>query len=442
MGQINLATLESKQPFALNGFNFPDFISPSIHKGEMAQTHYFFQSSKQSLMSLRVDLKGEEKNCGNDLVKAKNKWSVDQDKFPYGQTESQWWEYCLAPHSYLALENSIIQVGLNLFNRFLHIDFSSRFAQLIDPGVGNEMLSTTNWFDKTTGELWFASWSVEGTARRILNPRENISVTIWKFPLQKKSIKQVWQGDFSDSLHQLLLSRDRSFLVLTELGLYSEENASAESENQKISVEKKKRRKELTPSKILILNLKTGKEWRLPITTAGHVEFDPEEQNVCYLSCHNIGLMGVKVGIFGPGIIKKIRLDENGPKLEGEFSHTDFHRITTHIVFRHRGKTLIGVSGYPDKVFLINAATMTLYKIIKLEKGEKIDPSASPHLCGQDSYGIIASKDGEAILVSGTGFINGALIEKGSFSFKKDIEGYGSNSCFTGHLGVFNYLKE
>jgi hypothetical protein len=77
-----------------------------------------------------------------------------------------------------------------------------------------------------------------------------------------------------------------------------------------------------------------------------------------------------------------------------------------------------------------------------LEKGEKIDPSASPHLCGQDSYGIIASKDGEPILVSGTGFINGALIEKGSFSFKKDIEGYGSNSCFTGHLGVFNYLKE
>lgn len=55
----------------------------------------------------------------------------------------------------------------------MHIDFSSRFAQLIDPGVGNEMLSTTNWFDKTTGELWFASWSVEGTARRILNPREN-----------------------------------------------------------------------------------------------------------------------------------------------------------------------------------------------------------------------------------------------------------------------------
>ncbi|MDD5344206.1 MAG: hypothetical protein PHV90_01580 [Smithella sp.] len=423
MTQVKLTVSESNRPFALNGFNFPDFISPSIHKGETAQTHYFFQSSKRSIISLRVDLKGEEKNCEPDLVKEKCKWSVDKNQFPYGQTESQWWEYCLAPHSYLPLENSKIQVGLNLFNRFLHIDVSSQSAQLIDPEIGNEMLSTTNWFDKTTGELWFASWPVEGTALRILKPRENIRVTIWKLSLQNKKVKRVWQGDFSDSLHQLLLSPDRRFLILTELGLYFEE-------------------KKLIPSRILILNLKTGEKWRLPITTAGHVEFDPEEQNACYVSCHNIGLMGVKVGIFGPGIIKKIRLGENGPKLEGEFSHPDFHRITTHIVFRHRGETLIAVSGYPDKVFLINAATMKLYKILKLDQGEKVDTLAAPHLCSQDSYGIVASKDGEAILVAGTGFINGALIEEGKFSFTRNIDGYSSNSCFTGHIGVFNYLKE
>lgn len=414
---------ESKQPFAFNGFKFPDFISPCIHKGEMAQTHYFSQPADQSIISLRISLKGEENNCKQDLIKAKNKLSVDRDKFPYGQTENQWWEYCLAPHSYLLLEDGMVQVGLNLFNRFLHIDFSSRVARLIDPGVGNEMLSTTNWFDKTTGELWFASWPVEGTARRIFEPLDNTRVTIWKLSLRKKSIKQVWQGEFGDSLHNLSLSPDRNYLILTELGLYFEE-------------------KKLIQSKTLILNLKTGKEWQLQIPTAGHVEFDPEEKDVCYISCHNIGLMGVKVGISGPGIIKKIRLGENGPKLEGEFSHPDFYRITTHIVFRHRGETLVGVSGYPDKVFLIDAATMKLYKIIKLEQGEKVDVTDSPHLCSQDSYGIIASKDGEAVIVSGTGFVSAALIEEGKFSFSKEINGYGSNSCFTGHVGVPGYLKE
>lgn len=423
MEQLSLTVSGKKLPFEFYNFNIPDFISPCIHKGEMAQTHYLFQPAQQSVCSLRISLKGEEDNCKQDLIQAKNKWSVDPNKFPYGQTENQWWEYCLAPHSYLALEDGMIQVGLNLFNRFLHMDLSSRIARLIDPGVGNEMLSTTNWFDKTNGELWFASWPVEGTVRRILNPLENVRVTIWKYSLRKKSIRQMWQGEFSDSLHNLSLSPNRNHLILTELGLYFEEN-------------------KLIQSKILILNLKTGKEWQLQIPTAGHVDFDPEEKDVCYISCHNIGLMGVKVGISGSGSIKKIRLDENGPKLEGEFFHPDFYRITTHIVFRHRGNTLIGVSGYPDKVFLIDAATMKLYKIIKLAQGEKVDVSDSPHLCSQDSYGIIASKDGEAILISGTGLISAAFIEDGEISFSKEINGYGSNSCFTGHVGVPSYLKE
>lgn len=85
---------------------------------------------------------------------------------------------------------------------------------------------------------------------------------------------------------------------------------------------------------------------------------------------------------------------------------------------------------------------MKLYKIIKLEQGEQVDISDSPHLCSQDSYGIIASKDGEAILISGTGLINAALIEEGKISFSKEIDGYGSNSCFTGHVGFVNFLKE
>jgi hypothetical protein len=176
----------------------------------------------------------------------------------------------------------------------------------------------------------------------------------------------------------------------------------------------------------------------LTIPTAGHAEFDPEDQEICYLSGHNIGLIGPKVGILGSGAIKKFRLKKTGPELAGEFSHPRFHRITTHIVFRHRGKTLIGVSGYPNTVFLIDAATMELYKVIEMKPGEKVDTSYSLHICQQDSYGIAASKDGEAIIAAGTGFVQIAAIDEGRFSVEKEITSYGADSCFTGHLGVFN----
>ncbi len=241
-----------------------------------------------------------------------------------------------------------------------------------------------------------------------------------------------------DSLHQLSLSPDRHFLILTELGLRPEEAIPAEMPNQSHSDWRRVRERGVVPSEILFLNLKTGEKWRLPMLTAAHVEFDPEDRELCYVSGHNIGLIGVKVGIFGTGTIKKIRLKKNGPELVGEFSHPRFHRITTHIVFRYRGKILIGVSGYPNTIFLIDAASMKLYKTIEMDSEDIVETSHAPHICRQDSYGIAASKDGESLLAACTGFVQAAFIDEGRFSVKKVIDGYDANSCFTGHLGIFN----
>ena len=358
MKYTDLPVLSGEQPFSLPGFSFPDIISPSLHKGNVAQTHCYFPESGQSTISLRISLKGEEDNYKRDWTEAINEYVIDNNKFFYGQSETQWWEYCLAPHSYLPLNDGKIQVGLNFFNRFLHINFNSRSAQLVDPCLGNEMLSTTNWYDQKTGEMWFASWPIEGSVRRINNSQENVRVRIWKYSVLNSHIEQVWQGDFGDSLHQLSLSPDRCFLVLTELGLRLAEDIPAESPDQAPSAWKRVQERGLLPSEILVLDLQSGREWRLPMLTAGHVEFDPEDQELCYLSGHNIGLIGLNVGIFGAGTIKKFRLKKNRPELIGEFSHPLFHRITTHIVFRHRGKTIIGVTGYPNTIFLIDAATM------------------------------------------------------------------------------------
>lgn len=441
MKHSTLTVSANKNHLSINDYTFPDFISPSIRKGTMSQTHYFFSASDKTAVSLQLDLQGAEKHCNALFAEALQKYSLPGDKFPYEQTENQWWQYCLAPHSYLALDRNRVQVGLNVFNRFLQIDLNSQSAQFVDPGVDHEILSTTNWFDKHTHELWFASWPADDTVRRIIDPQGKANVSIWKQSFSNGDLQRVWQGNFGDALHQISLSPDRRFLVLTELGLYSRETVCAVAKGQNVTSGEKTTGRELLPSEILILNLETGDEWRLPVMTAGHVEFDPSEPDICYVSCHNIGLIGVKVGIFGSGIIKKLRLGKDGPMIEGEFTHPDFHRITTHIVFRYRGKTLIGVSGYPDKVFLVDASTMKLFKIMELEKGEKVGIVNAPHLCQQDSYGIAASEDGEIILAAGTGFMRAGMIENGKFSFRKEMEDYGTGSCFTGHLGSLHSLK-
>ena len=337
--------------------------------------------------------------------------------------------------SYLPLGGGVCQVGLNFFTRFLHVDFHRQTAQWVNPAVGDDLLSSTNWLDPATNELWFASWPVADTVRRMRNPGDRVRVAIWKLSLATGDVQKIWQGDFGDSLHQVTLHLDRRFLVLTELGLRSVEPMPTSAPAPSCDAWRHVLAGGLVPSQVLVLDLKTGREWRLAMQTAGHVEIDPVAPAICYLSGHNIGLFGANVGIFGPGRIQKVLLRDSGPEVLGEFTHPQFHRITSHIVFRHRGRTLIGVSGYPGTIYLIDCDTMALYRTIELESQEFVDVLHTPHVCRKDSYGISASCDGEAILVAGAGFVQVVRIDDAQVVFSEEID-HGESDCnFTGHLG-------
>ena len=400
--------------FSINKLPFSCILSPYIHKGAVAHSTYFID--KNNSLSFRTELKGMEFHCQPMFDSAKKELSMSPDDFPYALTGSQWWEYALSPHSYISLGKDIYQVGLNYFNRFLHLDTKKSEAYFFDPGVDNEFLSTTNWFDADSGELWFASWSAYETLRRNFNPQDRVLVTVWKFSLHNESLTQIWQGDLGDSLHQLTISPDKKFLILAELGLRTKKETQDKS---------------LAPSQALILDLKTLQGWRIELPAAAHVEFDPNDPSVCYLSGHNIGLIGPKVGIFGPGMIQKVRLTRSGPQLLESFSHPSFYRITTHIVFNQQEETMIAVSGYPAQIFLIDAATMKLENIIEMDTEDVVDPSKLPHLCQQDSYGITASIDGKYLFVSTTGSIKIADLASGNFIINEKADGDG---CFTGHV--------
>ena len=204
-------------------------------------------------------------------------------------------------------------------------------------------------------------------------------VKIWRLSVLVCRLHRVWQGDFADSLHQLSLSPDHRFLILTDLACDSRVPLPAGPPAPAVSAGKRGGRPGIIPSEILVLDLKTGTPWRLPMLTASHVRIDLEAPGLCYLSGHNLGLIGDKVGILGPGVIRKFALKKSGPGVVGViFSAPGFHRVSTHIVFRHRGKVLIGVSGYPHTVFLIDAATMKLYRTLEMDAGGNVDTSHAP----------------------------------------------------------------
>lgn len=397
---------------------FEHALIPCFDPRSLVQTHRLIRPSGAPALCLDVDMAGSVASWRADFERKREALAIPHDHFPYGMAEGIWWQYCACPHSYLDLGGGNCQVGLNFLDRFLHLDLNRPAAYLVNPGVGGELLSSTNWFDAESGELWFASWPGLGTVRRMLDPLAPVQATVWRLSLRDGELRRAWQGDFGDCLHHLAVSPDRRFLLLTELGLRVQETTDR-----------------LVPSGVLVVSLETGAEWRLPLPSAGHVEFDPGRPDVCYVSAHNIGLVGAKVGIFGPGRIHKYLLAESGPELLGVYSNTRFHRITTHAVFRHRGRTLIAVSGYPRRLFLIDAATMELHGIAEEETGERVDVSRLPHLCGQGSYGLSPSADGETLAVTGTGFALRLDVAEARLCPQAPLADEGAAVSFTGHLG-------
>jgi hypothetical protein len=397
----------------------------------MAQTHYCLPSDGLDAFSLGIDLEGAQASCAALFYEQAGEGC---GLYPYGYNEPLWWQYSVAPHSYLPLDGGNAQVGLNYFNRFLHIDLVCRSASLIDPKVGDQMLSSTNHYDGAREDIWFASWTVEDTVKRILDPRGDVVVTAWRYSLRKGRSDRIWQGLFSDSIHQVAVNQGGRFLLAVELGLVPAGPLPADPLDIDREEGRSLLRGGLVPSRILAVDLHTGREWRLWAPTAAHVEFDPLDPSICYFSVHNIGLAHGRVCIFGQGSILAFRLGPEGFEKLGEATAPDFYRITSHIAFRHRGRTLIGVTGYPNTLFLIEAASMRIIRRIRLFDGETVDIRESPHPCGQDSYGIVASADGEYALVAGTGFINIISVADGALLYSGCIDGYDRDSCFTGHI--------
>lgn len=396
-------------------------VSSLVHRSEVRQLHYFSDLQKGETRCLEIDFKGATDGFESLVKNAKKTFSVSEDIYPYGFQRQNWLGYCMAPHGYTPLGGGRFQVGFNLFNRFMIIDTVEGKSYLKDPGIDDQCLSTNNWVDPASGDVWFGSWYFGDTLKRLSDPAAAVSGTIWKQAAAGDRPVQVWTGQTGDALHQVALSNDRRFVILCELGLYSEINGAAGQARK------------LLPSTVIILDLEKECEWQLHLPAAAHIEFDPDDPHLCYLSSHNIGLINGRVGIFGPGAIMAYRFESDGPKKLGEFTHPDFYRITTHQVFNHRGRVLMAVTAYPRTIFLIDPRTMKLWKKILLGSGEDVRAGKDPHICTEDAYGLTASPDGEHLYVSETGRQLIIDVHAGEPVFSRDMGCSGSEWCFTGH---------
>jgi len=193
----------------------------------------------------------------------------------------------------------------------------------------------------------------------------DVPVVIKKYNWHTKKVSELWKGIFDTDTHYIALNPDASYLGLVQFGDFFDENNT------------------LLPSKILVLDLKTNKEWWIDNTgwsPSAHIDWDPVEPDVCYLSCHNGVIVPVdnplkffyekvyKWDIFGPASVHKYRITPQGPEKIGIFTHPEIFRLTIHKVFLHMGTPLIACTGFPNYIFIADATSMEFIQKIEIKE--------------------------------------------------------------------------
>lgn len=268
------------------------------------------------------------------------------------------------PHAVVEIESGQFIISLWSYFGYLVVDLKKRTVvyRIMDENDDDHVFGSQQCYEADSDSLYYMTYSLKDSLKKIVDPHTKVFSRILKRGNKTGEVKEIWSGYFSDYMHDLLISENKRYMIACEFGKFSDEKNN------------------LIPSKRLILDLETKKEWIFPAADgSAHAQFDPDDPETSYFSAHNMKFVhsprqelfkkGVyAISLFGPASVHKFRFTSEGPKEIGVFSEPDLFRLTNFHVFKHRGQKILAAIGTPNFIFIADAEQMKLIKKIKLEK--------------------------------------------------------------------------
>jgi hypothetical protein len=291
------------------------------------------------------------------------KLNLFRERFHYGFSLIEQMMLMTVPHCITSLGGSRFLVNLWSYAGYIEIDCAARTAKYLRrAGQGEDsVLGSQQWVSRRTGEVYYLTYSLPESLRKITDAHHPVSANILKENPSDGSTSAVWSGELSDYLHDILINATEKYCVVCELGMFQDKD------NKTI------------PSKVLILDMNSGSQWTIEkFIVAAHAQFDPLDPDVIYFSNHNFKFIpGTCLQLLreatyaltftGPASVYKYRLTPDGPVELGVFTDPKMFRLTNFHVFIHRGKRVIAAMGFPNFIYIASADTMQVIRRITVQ---------------------------------------------------------------------------
>lgn len=259
--------------------------------------------------------------------------------------------------------------------------FSDEHRLVFDSAAGShKMYSSTNQI--RNGRIHFTRWNLDDTFAHEADRTRAIPLEIGTYDITRGTFDIAGVISGPDDIHATAVTSDERTYVLVEM---SQDPIAAEvprdDQFEQLPAERKCeiRDQGIHASEVITFDALSGRAHRTLVPNGpAHVEWDPYDDSVYYLSSHNLVTNNDSLYCFGNTRIDRFRIVDGASVLQDSYEADDLLRAPSHRLLTYGGSRLMAIPVFPNQVHIVNLETMSRYKTIHLSKR----PAAKPDFSG------------------------------------------------------------
>lgn len=314
-----------------------------------------------------------------------NMQGVDNMKAPWNRTPHNYIEVSHFIHS-AEIYNGWIYVSFFHGGFILGLDMNSEDYKIIYDANTNyhPMYSSTNKIKN--GKIYFSRWPAIDTFSRAEEGNKEVAIECGVYKIDDDKFDILHRLNGPDAIHYTDVSPDESTIFLVEMSQNPNISIPLDEELDTLTTKNKQK---LVEGKIslsaMILISNDGKSINRHYLPSGpaHIEWDDKNENIFYLSSHNLVTNNKYLYTFGNAKVDKYHFNQGNITLDDSYSSDELLRGQSHRKTNYLGNELLVIVGYRDQLELVNSETMQFYERIRLNDNTELQPKFD---CGPVRY--------------------------------------------------------
>ena len=297
-----------------------------------------------------------------ELVRRELARSLPYDRLPYGyQSHEAYASFLEKPHSGVALSSTRFAAAMKNGSYLRIVDLDNRTATRICT-EGIRLTSSTYSVDSAGRCLYFADWPISDTIEFHTNQDVGrATVRIMRVATDCEDPPEVIASiEAEHYIHDVAISPTAEYVAIVDMAMTPKRHVPRSSRSECPKEWDEYDRAGLRPSDLVVLDLSSRAVHRVPSRCAvpAHVQYDPRVPSQLYLSGHNISKVASDIVLHGPATVAKFELTAAGPQFLSVFSDVELWRMTSHRAFERDGRSLVAMTAFPNKLFVLDGSEM------------------------------------------------------------------------------------